>query len=345
MSIHNSYRAENDTIFDFICIFSSLVTENQINQSTNKNISQIVQKKLKGNDQTKIENLDIFKNKYRLAIEAPTIQNKATLAKHYLQCTGAYEKYTNFDTELTNTQYNYILSIRKIFEWAIRENQSDIFEGFKNGKSKKTLYYQDPLSGNLLAYALSFRNKLPIVDYFCRNFPSFRERENRHSHSPIFVAATSGNLEGLQTLLRYDEKLIEEQDDNGNNLLIATILTKRNDVARYIMENYPALISQKKNRKKSSLHFAFEHGNKEMARLLLEKNANSIHDCTSHNRSCAHYAAVSGDPDLIRLIFERAPELFEKKDRQGETPLQVAIKQKEFEAVKLIVELLKKIAT
>jgi len=119
---------------------------------------------------------------------------------------------------------------------------------------------------------------------------------------PINLAAKKGYLEIVQMLYQENPDIITETDNSGRTPLMEAVLYGKNDVVLY----------------------------------LLALQASAIHDKDEHERTLVHLAVLSANNEVLDLLLKRNPDV-RLRDRYGDTPLQLAVKNNLVDACRILI--------
>ncbi len=91
-------------------------------------------------------------------------------------------------------------------------------------------------------------------------------------YTPIFAAATGGDLTAVQQAVEKDPTLVKATEWENATLLHDAVIQNHIDLARYLLEK-GADVNAVKTDGVTALHIAARNGNSEMIRLLLQGGA------------------------------------------------------------------------
>jgi len=110
--------------------------------------------------------------------------------------------------------------------------------------------------------------------------------------------------------------------------LFAACLGSTPKMMAYLMEHEEVEVDQVDEMGRTPLHAAL-YRTREHVKLILDKlpDERLLDAVDNMGRHALHCAVVSGQPDLVRLVLEKRPDLVNKVDRDGWTPLLWALRR------------------
>ena len=168
---------------------------------------------------------------------------------------------------------------------------------------------------SLLCWAV-FHGRLELVDYFLNLGSS-----NLLAMSPQVMvdAGHAGSIEIFNKLLdsgfdplksnEYDVTCLHMAATNGHE-----------DLAFFIMEKYPELMTRISRSKWSTLHYAVQGGSLKLVQYLIEKGLDTKH-VNENGETILHAACRFGEYDIVVYLTESHRYLVDMKDNDHNTPL------------------------
>jgi len=156
------------------------------------------------------------------------------------------------------------------------------------------------------------------------------------SSRPLFVAIRRGHTDIAMLLLDRgaDPALCDPRKTNAlmfacwkGNLAVAT---------RCVNAGVP--INATNDSGEAPLLFASSFCSEDIVRMLLARGANPVAR-DPEGMTALHWAAFRGCPDVMPALLEAAPQLLNRQDKTGRTPLMMAVIAGEVTAVQQLLEL------
>ena len=172
----------------------------------------------------------------------------------------------------------------------------------------------------------TFINNIPLIDV-----------RNSDSKTALHIVIENKNIENMKKLLEYSPNL-EIQDDRGDTALHYAVYTENVDIVKIILDKINGENPEMKDLKNiqgcTPLHSAVFLENVGIARFLVE-NGCDFSKKDLMDRTMLHYAVIIPQPnqtrsDMVKYILEHDESrhdhtLLISKDKQGHTPLHLAV--------------------
>lgn len=154
----------------------------------------------------------------------------------------------------------------------------------------------------------------------------------------MFEAAQLGNVEELRHILVEDPLILHNVSlfSSNNPLHIASI--GRSNFAKEIVRLRPELTKELNQDGFSPLHLASANGYIDIVRELLKIDNSLCRLEGRERRTPLHSAAIKGRGDVISELIRACGDCVEDVTVQGETALHLAVKNCQFESIKVLVE-------
>lgn len=155
----------------------------------------------------------------------------------------------------------------------------------------------------------------------------------------MFEAAQLGNLEELRHILVEDPLILHNVSlfSSHNPLHVASIFGRSN-FAKEIVRLRPELTKELNQDGFSPLHLASANGYIDIVRELLKIDNSLCRLEGRERRTPLHSAAIKGRGDVISELIRACGDCIEDVTVQGETALHLAVKNCQFESIKVLVE-------
>ncbi|KAL6127929.1 hypothetical protein ACLB2K_071290 [Fragaria x ananassa] len=159
----------------------------------------------------------------------------------------------------------------------------------------------------------------------------------------LFEASQSGNIQLLHQLLAENPLLLHSLAlDSPVNPLHVASLAGHVGFAKEILRLKPALAKEMNQDGFGPMHIASANGYAEIVGELLKVDPRLCRLKGRDQWTPLHHAARRGREDIVREIVLASPESVEDVTVQGETALHLAVKNSQFGAVEVLVELVTK---
>jgi len=152
--------------------------------------------------------------------------------------------------------------------------------------------------------------------------------------SPLFKAIELNDLIKMQSIIILNNDLVNTKTLFGNTPLhCAAEFGKREAVNLFLKAG--ASINAKNYNKATPLHIAVKNRNKKTVMALIDGGAKIDVFGYRSNITPLHLAVIKGDDNIVKILLNSGAKM-NLKDRQGETPLDLAIRRKHKKIVLLL---------
>ncbi|EAY21336.1 hypothetical protein TVAG_167110 [Trichomonas vaginalis G3] len=159
--------------------------------------------------------------------------------------------------------------------------------------------------------------------FFCVDV---NDKDNR---TPLSIACEMGNYDAVDFLVSNFDAFIDACDVKGNSPLLYAAANGHADIVLYLLKHNPQKLLN--NMGQSALHLT---NSVEVLNIFIQMNANT-NLLDLRNRTPLHYNAARGNTKLIEVLLENGADC-NIRDKEGFTPLEVAISCRQLEAARLL---------
>ncbi|KAL3644958.1 hypothetical protein CASFOL_010138 [Castilleja foliolosa] len=175
-------------------------------------------------------------------------------------------------------------------------------------KHAKQEQYHQTLQQQLVEAAI--QGSVPILSQILQENPQFLQPSNfSTSKNPLHIAALRGHLEFTKQLLTINPSLSKSLNSEGS----------------------------------SALHLASAKGNVEIVRELVLLDNSMCRVLNGGGFSPLHLAAMNGRTEVLGVLLDAEPQAATALTRGGESCLQLCVKCYQFEAMKVVIQFLKRV--
>ncbi len=149
------------------------------------------------------------------------------------------------------------------------------------------------------------------------------------------IAAGYGHLDIVKFLCEEHPYLLTEKNLNGWTPLSLAAAKGYEKIVAYLVDKYPAALQISDNAGDTPLHLAILNKHLNVISLLIEKYTTENLIQENANNNIFNYLISEDNYDLCELLYIKCPELLQKQDMHGFTPLHTAVQTGKFKIVTL----------
>ncbi|KAL6123416.1 hypothetical protein ACLB2K_075938 [Fragaria x ananassa] len=178
----------------------------------------------------------------------------------------------------------------------------------------------------------------------CSTFPISKQLSESDQTRRLFESSQTGNVQVLHQLLAENQLLLHSVSlaSRGSPLQVAAV-AGHVDFVKEIVRLKPAFAEELNQDGFSPMHIAAANGFLEILRELLTVDSKLSQLKGRDQWTPLHYAAVRGRVGIIREMVLACPDSVEHVTVQGETVFHLAVRNSQFEAVRVLVTLVREI--
>jgi ankyrin repeat protein len=155
-----------------------------------------------------------------------------------------------------------------------------------------------------------------------------------YDHRPLFNAIELNDFEKIQSIISLNKDLVNAKTLFGNTPLHYAAEFGNREAVNLLLKA-GASINAKNYNKATPLHLAVKKNNKEALLALIDGGAKIDVFGYRSNITPLHLAVINGDDDIVKILLNSGAKI-NLKDRQGETPLDLAIERKNRKVILLL---------
>lgn len=185
-----------------------------------------------------------------------------------------------------------------------------------------------------------------------KNAPSFwanergyadLEKKDDEGNTPLYYACAKNNINTIEMLIKKYKVKLDDPNKDGNIPLFEAVQHNKIEILKLFKENttpekWQKMCTQYKNKKDESLLFLIcKKGNREQADYILEQFPDLKNTQNNEGQTPLHVAITNKNSDIISILLDSNVDL-QKKDTYGNTSAMRALKDNDIKTVKSIIE-------
>ncbi|KAJ1685375.1 hypothetical protein LUZ63_016765 [Rhynchospora breviuscula] len=164
---------------------------------------------------------------------------------------------------------------------------------------------------------------------------------NSDGETLLLVAVANGHVSLASAMLKLYQQLnlsdmIRKQDNNGDNVLHHAIRNGHSDLALELIAAQLDLSQGVNKYNESPMYIAVTSGLNDISERLLEIPISS--HVGPGNENALHAAIRNGNPGIAKTIVKARPFLAREEDKDGSTPIQLAVLWNRLDEIKVLLE-------
>ena len=197
-------------------------------------------------------------------------------------------------------------------------------------------------NGNTPLQIVLFKQNYKAVKQFLLS-SKCNPNTNINGYTPLHSVCEEGDLELVSLILSDREYRSDMQCSDGKTPLHSVCssskvsVSKRYEIVRMLLAHQPSLVSAIDNTGCTALHFAVTTGDSETMSLLLSSKASLINVQDDQCQTPLHYACLKtreSNEEVVKLLLAHNKCDPNVVDKYGNTPLQRALFEQNYKAVK-----------
>ncbi|XAR63289.1 hypothetical protein NMG60_11023176 [Bertholletia excelsa] len=154
--------------------------------------------------------------------------------------------------------------------------------------------------------------------------------------SPLLIACKAGHLEFVKEVIKLRRQFAEELNQDGLSPLHIASGTGHREIVKEVLRLDCALCLIKGRQRRIPLHYAALKGQVDVMRELLLARADSIEEVTIRGETVLHLAVKNNQFEVLKILVDQLKhfnkrDVLNKKDNQGNTFLHLAVSKKQYE--------------
>lgn len=185
-------------------------------------------------------------------------------------------------------------------------------------------------------YAASRSGQLACVEYiYSRNRQSVRMKEEIHERTALWIASVQSRLNVVKFIYEREPESIHDRDIYGMTPLMASVLSGKIEVARYLIQETKNLDTEVDFDGHGLLYLSAHSKNVEMFNFIYEKMPESINQRNKHGRTPIYIAIAQDALPIVERLLKMGANL-ENADSDNRTPMDYAEMLNKQRSVELI---------
>ncbi|MHB1949057.1 MAG: ankyrin repeat domain-containing protein [Gammaproteobacteria bacterium] len=202
-------------------------------------------------------------------------------------------------------------------------------------KIDPTLIFKKDKAGNTPLHTLAKSSNVKLIDRLATEAKGLDFNiPNRAGERPVHIAAQFGNNEMIKTLIKHGA--INIPDEEGNSLLHLAARHGKVNTMKMLIDDFKADLESKNSQGQTPLFLAVLKGKDQAAKdLIASKAATNLTD--NAGNSPLHLLSKNSPEFIKKMVTEYKLDI-NQKNKLGETPLSIYIKESKNDLLKALLE-------
>ena len=189
--------------------------------------------------------------------------------------------------------------------------------------------------GSTVLHKACHTGKLELAQYLVDNFSDMLTIRDKTGQSPYLVAGFSGSVELVKFLISCGCDVMDK-DSKGSTVLHKACATGKLELAQYLVESCPDLLTIRNNTGQSPYLVAGFSGSVELVKFLISRGCD-VMDKDSKGSTVLHKACDKGKLELAQYLVESCPDLLAIRHNTCQSPYLVAGFSGSVELIKFLI--------
>ena len=190
-------------------------------------------------------------------------------------------------------------------------------------------------NGSTILHIVTAKGYVPIMQYLIEEQDCDMYKRNKHGQSAIFYAVIGQSMDAIKYLFEEQHQNVQDKEDNGASILHEDSQVNL-EITKYLCEKQHADVNAKDSDGLSVAFYAAQR-NFECLKYLIEVQHAEI-STGAKGQTLLHAAAISGNTEIVEYVMTKLHIKADSKDVYGGTPIMWAVKFKNLDIVKYMIE-------
>ena len=162
------------------------------------------------------------------------------------------------------------------------------------------------------------KGKLELVQHLVENYPDMLTIRDKAGRSPYLIAGFSRSVELVKFLISKGCDVMNK-DSKGRTVLHKACQERKLELAQYLVENYPDMLTIRDKGGRSPYLVAGYSGSVELVKFLIFQGCDVMNK-DSNGQTLLHNACQEGKLELAQYLVENYSDMLTIRDNAGRSP-------------------------